>query len=55
MKTLGFAFVFGGLLIAFGSVGGMETTPGYLWQQTLTAISGLVLMFVGTVILKDQD
>ena len=54
IQKLGAAFIIGGLLIAFGAVGGMEQQPeASLLAQTLAAVSGLVLMFVGTRLIKE--
>lgn len=54
LSTLGAVFIFGGLLIAFGAVGGMEHQPeSSLILQCLAAISGLSLMYVGTKLIKE--
>jgi uncharacterized membrane protein len=37
-----------GLLLVFGAVGGMDTVPDALMQQTLLAIVGLAVMYSGT-------
>ena len=37
-----------GLLIVYGAVGGMDTVPNALLEQTLLAIVGLGLMYSGT-------
>ena len=53
MRKLGSAFFVGGLLIAFGAVGGMEHQPeASLLAQCLAAASGLFLMYVGTHLIK---
>jgi hypothetical protein len=55
MKTLGFTFFLGGLLLAFGAVGGMDTQPeAPLYLQVVTALVGLLWMWVGTRLLKDE-
>jgi hypothetical protein len=54
MRKLGIAFFIGGLLIAFGAVGGMEYQPeASLLAQCLAAASGLFLMFVGTKLIEE--
>ena len=54
MRKLGTVFFLGGLLIAFGAVGGMEHEPeASLAAQCLAAITGLSLMFVGTKLIKE--
>lgn len=54
MRKLGIAFFLGGLLIAFGAVGGMEYQPeSSLILQCLAAVSGLSLMYVGTKLIKE--
>lgn len=54
IQQLGLAFILGGLLIAFGAVGGMEHQPkASLILQCLAAISGLSLMYVGTRLIKE--
>jgi succinate-acetate transporter protein len=51
--ALGAAFLFGGLLLVFGAVGGMEHQPDYFWAQTATAVVGLFWMWVGARFLAD--
>ncbi len=54
MNKLGAAFIVGGLLIAFGAVGGMEQQPEVpLIVHTLAALSGVFMMFVGTRLIRD--
>lgn len=53
IKTLGAVMFGGGLLITFGAVGGMETVPDQLIAQTVTAISGLVLMAAGARLFQE--
>lgn len=54
IQNLGAAFILGGLIIAFGAVGGMEYQPeASLILQCLAAISGLSLMYVGTKLIKE--
>lgn len=57
MAKLAAAFLFGGFLLVFGAVGGMEHQPeaNFLYQLA-AAVAGLGFMFVGTLILpKDQE
>ena len=55
MKTLGAMFFVGGLLLAFGAVGGMESQPeAPLYLQVITAAVGCVWMWVGARLLKDE-
>ena len=54
LGALGGAMVMGGLLIAFGAVGGMETQPDVpLLIHLLAAASGLFMMWVGTRLIKE--
>lgn len=54
MKTLGALFFFGGMLLTFGAVGGMEAQPdANLLVQIFTALVGLSWMFVGTRLIQD--
>jgi hypothetical protein len=53
--AVGAAFLFGGLLLIFGAVGGMDNPDqiDYFWAQTATAVMGLLWMVVGVRLLKD--
>ncbi len=54
LGALGGAFVMGGLLITAGAVGGMEQQPDVpLVVHLLAAASGLFMMFVGTLLVKE--
>ncbi len=54
MKTLGLVFFLGGLLLAFGAVGGMEHQPeANLVYQTAAAVIGLAWMWVGTRLISE--
>lgn len=54
MRNLGIAFFLGGLLTAFGAVGGMEHQPEQsLLLQCLAAASGLILMYTGTKLIEE--
>ena len=47
-------FLFG-MVMALGAVGGMEHQPGYLVEQILAAVIGLVFMYVGTEQIKNEN
>jgi hypothetical protein len=53
--ALGAAFFFGGLLLMFGAVGGMEdpSKEAYFIEQCATAIIGGFWMLVGARLLQD--
>ena len=53
--ALGAVFLFGGFLLVFGAVGGMENPDQeqYFAYQVAAAVMGLFWMFVGTRLLKD--
>lgn len=54
LGALGGAFLMGGLLITAGSVGGMEQQPDIpLYVHLLAAASGLLMMFVGTKLIRE--
>ena len=54
LSTLGMTFVVGGLLIAFGAVGGMEQQPEVpILTQILAAVSGVIMMAVGAKLIKE--
>lgn len=53
MEKLAAAFLFGGFLLVFGAVGGMDNPDQaeYFVEQMVMAVVGLFWMFVGTVML----
>lgn len=53
--ALGGVFLFGGFLLVFGAVGGMDNPEQaeYFWYQLSAAVMGLFWMWVGTRLLKD--
>jgi hypothetical protein len=53
--ALGATFFFGGLLLMFGAVGGMEdpAKEAYFLEQCLAAVVGMSWMLVGTRLLQD--
>jgi hypothetical protein len=53
--ALGAAFFFGGLLLMFGAVGGMDdpTKEAYFIEQCAAAVIGGFWMLVGARLLKD--
>jgi len=54
IKILGTVFFLGGLLLAFGAVGGMEHQPeANLVYQTAAAVVGLAWMWVGTRLISE--
>lgn len=55
MGALGAAFLFGGLLLVFGAVGGMEdpAKADMFWPQVATAAVGLMWMWVGSRFFRD--
>ncbi len=52
--ALGAAFLFGGFLLVFGAVGGMEHQPEHFWAQTAAAVVGLFWMWIGARFLADR-
>jgi hypothetical protein len=57
MTKLAAAFIFGGFLLTFGAVGGMENPDqvDYFIEQVAAAVAGLFFMFVGTALLPKED
>lgn len=57
MTKLAAAFIFGGFLLAFGAVGGMENPDqaDYFVQQVAAALAGVFFMFVGTALLPQEQ
>lgn len=53
--ALGGIFLVGGMLLAFGAVGGMDNPDqaDHFWAQTATALMGLLWMAVGVRLIKD--
>jgi hypothetical protein len=50
-------FIFGGILMMFGAVGGMEdpTKVDYFVEQMIIAVVGVFFAFVGTALLPQED
>jgi len=44
-----------GVFITMCSVGGIEHTPGYLLEQVLAAIVGMLIMYVGVLQIRDAE
>jgi xanthine/uracil permease len=57
MAKLGAVFLFGGFLLVFGAVGGMDNPDqmDYFMEQLAAAVTGLFLMLVGTSLLPRED
>lgn len=57
MGKLAFVFIFGGFLMVFGAVGGMDNPEQaeFFVEQMAMAIAGLFFMFVGTKILPKEE
>ena len=55
LGALGGVFLFGGFLLVFGAVGGMDNPEqaDYFWQQTIAAVIGLFWMWVGTRLIRE--
>jgi hypothetical protein len=53
--AVGAAFIFGGFLLMFGAVGGMDdpTKADMFWAQVATALIGAMWAWVGTRLLRD--
>lgn len=53
--ALGGVFLIGGMLLAFGAVGGMENPDqvDYFWAQAATAALGCLWMWVGVRLIRD--
>jgi NADH:ubiquinone oxidoreductase subunit 2 (subunit N) len=54
--ALGAAFLFGGFLLVFGAVGGMDNPEQaqYFTEQLVMAVVGLFWMWIGTRFLADR-
>ncbi len=44
-----------GVFITMCSVGGIEHTPGYLLEQVLAALVGMLIMYVGVIQIRDAE
>ncbi len=44
-----------GMFITMCSVGGIEHTPGYLLEQVIAAIVGMLIMYVGVIQIRDAE
>jgi hypothetical protein len=44
-----------GMFITMCSVGGIEHTPGYLLEQVLAALVGMLIMYVGVLQIRDAE
>jgi hypothetical protein len=58
MTKLAATFLFGGFLLTFGAVGGMDNPDqaDYFLEQLGAAVTGIMFMFVGTALLpQEQD
>jgi hypothetical protein len=53
--AVGAAFIFGGFLLMFGAVGGMDdpSKADYFWAQVATAAIGIMWAWVGVRLLRD--
>ena len=56
MQKLGVFMVFGGLFLAFGAVGGMESIPVWepnpdYWLQAMAAVGGMISSFLGLALM----
>ena len=56
MTKLAAAFIFGGFLLVFGAVGGMEdpAKEAYFLEQLMVAATGIFFAFVGVVMLPRE-
>jgi Co/Zn/Cd efflux system component len=56
MTKLAMTFIFGGILMMFGAVGGMEdpSKADYFFQQIVIAVVGVFFAIVGTVLLPEE-
>lgn len=57
MTKLAMTFLFGGFLLMFGAVGGMEdpTKADYFFEQMVIAFVGVFFAFVGVMMLPQED
>ena len=56
MTTLAAVFLFGGFLLMFGAVGGMEdpAKEAYFVQQVAAALAGMFFSLVGVMLLPKE-
>ena len=52
---VGMALFLTGVFVTMCSVGGIEHTPGYLLEQVLAAIVGMLIMYVGVLQIRDSE
>jgi hypothetical protein len=57
MTKLAMTFIFGGFLMMFGAVGGMEdpTKVDYFFEQMIIAFVGVFFAFVGVMMLPQEE
>jgi hypothetical protein len=57
MTKLAATFIFGGFLLMFGAVGGMEdpAKADYFTEQIVVALAGMFFAIVGTALLPRED
>jgi hypothetical protein len=57
MTKLAAAFIFGGILMMFGAVGGMEdpSKADYFFEQIVVAVVGVFFAIVGTALLPREE
>jgi hypothetical protein len=56
MNRLAAAMVFGGFLLVFGAVGGMDNPDqaNHFFEQLAAAVTGVFFMFIGAVIMDTE-
>jgi len=52
---VGMALFLIGVFVTMCSVGGIEHTPGYLLEQVLAALVGMLIMYVGVLQIRDAE
>ena len=57
MTKLAATFLFGGFLLMFGAVGGMEdpSKAAYFVEQLIVAVAGIFFAFIGVIMLPKED
>ena len=57
MTKLAMTFIFGGFLMMFGAVGGMEdpTKVDYFFEQMIVAFVGVYFAFMGVMLLPQEE
>lgn len=57
MTKLAAVFLFGGFLLMFGAVGGMEdpAKEAYFVEQLIVAVAGIFFSFIGVMLLPQED